>query len=84
MWAQAYSLFVTSNWTANLIVSLTTLTLIDTLGGVENAVNKAAAKQKGVAILYLIFAAICVLCLGFLYFMVPETKGTVATESGAR
>jgi hypothetical protein len=33
---------------------------------------------QGVAILYLLFGAMCALCLLFLYTLVPETKGHVA------
>jgi hypothetical protein len=38
--------------------------------------------QVGVAILYLIFACVCMLCLLFLYFDVPETQGHNADAKG--
>ena len=74
--SKAYSIFVTSNWTANLVISLVTLSLIDALG---QAVAPAGApleeeRQMGVAVLYLLFSAMCALCLAFLYLRVPETR----------
>lgn len=74
--SKAYSIFVTSNWTANLVISLVTLSLIDSLGRAVAPVGATTAKeqQMGVAVLYLLFAGMCALCLLFLYFMVPETK----------
>ncbi len=74
--SKAYSIFVTSNWTANLVISLVTLSLIDALGKAVAPADAEKAKQQqmGVALLYLCFAGMCVLCLLFLYFMVPETK----------
>lgn len=74
--SKAYSIFVTSNWTANLLISLVTLSLIDTLGEAVAPAGALKAKQQqmGVALLYFCFAGMCVLCLLFLYGMVPETK----------
>lgn len=74
--SKAYSIFVTSNWTANLVISLVTLSLIDALGrGVAPAgAPLEEQRQMGVAVLYLLFSGMCVLCLAFLYFRVPETK----------
>lgn len=74
--SKAYSIFVTSNWTANLVISLVTLSLIDALG---QAVAPAGApleeeRQMGVAVLYLLFSGMCALCLAFLYLRVPETR----------
>lgn len=74
--SKAYSLFVTTNWTANLFLALCLLSLINTFGGGQSPDNK----RQGVAIVYLIFAGICAACLLFLYFRVPETKGTTADD----
>ena len=76
--AKAYSLFTLSNWAANLIISLFTLTVINTLGGVSKNDSedvKTTHLKNGVSYLYFIFAGMCVLCLIFLYGLVPETKG---------
>lgn len=82
--SKAYSLFVTSNWTANLVISLTTLTIIQSLGTRYTPVGSSPEYQQkvGVAILYLIFACVCMLCLLFLYFDVPETQGHNADAKG--
>ncbi|TFJ81668.1 hypothetical protein NSK_006919 [Nannochloropsis salina CCMP1776] len=74
--SKAYSIFVTSNWTANLVISLVTLSLIDALGKSLASAGSSVEKQEqlGVALLYMCFAGMCVLCLLFLYFLVPETK----------
>lgn len=73
--SKAYSIFVTSNWTANLVISLVTLSLIDALGrGLAPGAPLEQERQTGVAVLYLLFSGMCLLCLAFLYFMVPETR----------
>lgn len=74
--SKAYSIFVTSNWTANLVISLVTLSLIEALGKAVAPEGSTEAKrqQMGVAVLYLLFSGMCILCLLFLYFLVPETK----------
>ncbi len=74
--SKAYSIFVTSNWTANLVISLVTLSLIDALGrGVApEGASIEQQRQMGVAVLYLIFSGMCLLCLLFLYSMVQEPK----------
>jgi uncharacterized membrane protein YhdT len=73
--SKAYSIFVTSNWTANLVISLVTLSLIDALGrGVAPAgASLEEQRQMGVAVLYLLFSGMCLLCLLFLYRMVPSS-----------
>jgi len=76
---KAVSLFLSVNWGSNLIIGLLTLTAIDGLGGVKSSMDDdetAVAEKKGVAYLYLIFAAFTVVALVFMHAYVPETKGT--------
>lgn len=80
---KAMSLFLSINWCCNLFIGLFTLTAIDGLGGVKSSMDddeSAKAEKKGVAGLYLIFAAFTFLCILFLLFFVPETKGKTIEE----
>jgi hypothetical protein len=45
--SKAYSLFVTTNWTANLVVALFTLSAIDGLGGVKEGMADQDAYKAG-------------------------------------
>ncbi|KAG5188478.1 general substrate transporter [Tribonema minus] len=63
--SKAYGLFVSANWASNLVVSSLTLTAIDALGG----------GARGVAHLYLIFAAVSAGAFCFVYARVRETMG---------
>jgi SP family facilitated glucose transporter-like MFS transporter 8 len=74
--SKAFSLFIQENWFWNLLISLSTLTLIEGIGG-----GSADAQQKkGVAWLFLIFAAIAALAFVFVVTYVKETKGKTAAE----
>lgn len=79
--SKAMSLFLCVNWGLNLIISLTVLTAINGLGNVtdddtvDDDSTRTDEQKKGVAYLFLIFAGFAVLCLAFLAFYVPETKG---------
>lgn len=76
---KAVALFLSVNWGSNLIIGLLTLTAIDGLGGVKNSMDDdevAQAEKKGVAYVYIIFAAFTVLALMFMHAYVPETKGS--------
>eukprot|EP01039_Chlorochromonas_danica_P000135 gene133-143_t len=75
---KAVTLFLSANWAANLAISLLTLTAINGLGGVHSGMDDDAegdAQKKGVAILYIIFAAFTVADIVFVHMLVPETKG---------
>lgn len=75
---KAVSLFLSINWCSNFVIGMCSLLAIDGLGGVqENMSDEEAseAKKKGVAYLYLIFAAISFTSAIYIYFQVPETKG---------
>ena len=75
---KAVSLFLSLNWGSNLLIGLLTLTAIDGLGGVKDNMTDdqtATAETKGVGYLYLIFAIVTAISIGFVTFLVPETKG---------
>lgn len=81
--SKAMSLFLSINWGFNFLIGLLTLTSINALGGVNSSMSndeEKKAQKNGVAILYFIFAAFCVLCLSFLNFYVPETRGKSPDE----
>jgi len=83
---KAVSLFLSVSWGSNLVIGLTTLTAINDMGGVTSGMTteeETAAKKKGVAFLYLFFAAMCVLSNAFIHFYVPETKGGLPASSSS-
>lgn len=74
---KAVSLFLSLNWCGNLVISLTILPAINSLGGVQGKVNEPhenQAQKEGVAKIYIIFAGITLLSLLFTHFFVKETK----------
>jgi len=75
---KAFSLFVAESWLWNVIISLTTLTVIEALGGGSSD----SEEKKGVAILFLIFGVLAVLAWAFILVLVPETKGQGAAVQG--
>jgi hypothetical protein len=77
---KAVSVFLSVNWSSNLLIGLFTLTSIDALGGVASGQSDdevGREEKRGVAYLYLIFASVVASTLAFLFFYVPETKGTL-------
>ena len=79
--SKAMSLFLSINWGSNLVIGLLTLTAIDLFGGVKSSMDDdetQQAEQKGVGWLYAFFATVTLVCLLFIQFYVPETKGTYA------
>lgn len=80
---KAVSLFLSISWGCNLAIGLSTLSLIDFLGGVEKCGTDdciQSSQKHGVAYLYYVFAGLTVLSLLFLHFLVPETKGKTPEE----
>jgi succinate dehydrogenase hydrophobic anchor subunit len=78
--AKAVSLFLSVNWATNLLIAMLTLTAIDGLGGVSDDMtddNQKDHEKIGVGALYLVFAGMTAACFAFIYFYVPETKGSV-------
>ena len=77
--SKAMSLFLSINWGSNLIISLFTLTLINKFGNVnsnnDDMIYKAGQKN-GVARLFLVFASFTFITWLFVFFYVPETKGS--------
>merc|ERR1711871_512828 len=77
--AKAFSLFLSVNWGANLIIAMVTLTTIDLLGGVDSDMDDddeiSGREKSGVAYLYLIMSGITVCSIAFIQYYVPETKG---------
>jgi len=67
--SQGMSLCLFVNWTFNLIISLSTLSLVDLFGG------KSHDGKSGVAYLFLCYAVFSALGFFFFYFLLPETKG---------
>lgn len=63
--AKAMSLAAIANWGANLLVALTFLTLLDSLGSMSA---------------FLLYAGIGVISWFFSFFLVPETKGLTLEE----
>ncbi len=68
---KAMSAFLMEAWFWNLLIALFTLTAIDGLGGGSDD----DSEKRGVAILFLIFAAICIVGVAFIMIYIPETKG---------
>lgn len=62
---RAASVATMVNWGANLLVSLTFLTLLNLLGPSNT---------------FWLYGLICLVALGFTYFLVPETKGRTLEE----
>lgn len=76
--SKAFGLFISINWGINLLIGLLTLSAIDELGGVKRGMtdeDKAVAEKKGVAWLFVVFGALCLLSQIFIVLIVPETKG---------
>jgi sugar porter (SP) family MFS transporter len=67
--AKCNGLFVSTNWFINILISVFTLTSIESLGGGSSDDEK----KRGVAILYGIFACITMLGLLLVYSIVNET-----------
>lgn len=78
--AKCNGLFVSMNWFINILISLFTLTSIESLGGGKSHDEK----KRGVAILYGIFAVITAMGLVLVYTIVnessPENKSNVGTK----
>jgi len=76
---KAFGLFLSVNWCANLIIGLFTLTAIEGLGGVTSDMDDddviSDHNKSGVAYLYFLFSGITAVCIAFIFFVVPETKG---------
>ena len=78
---KALSIFLCISWGSNLVVGLTTLPLIEAMGGVSSGMTDDAqsqAEKLGVAYLYFFFAGMSFISLVFIQFCVPETKGQSA------
>lgn len=67
---KAMSAFLMEAWFWNLLIALFTLTTIEGLGGGSDKDEQ----QRGVGILLLIFAAVCVIGCVFILTNIPETK----------
>jgi len=82
--SKAMSLFLSINWGSNLIISLFTLTLINKFGNVNSNDNDdiiyKAGQKNGVARLFLVFASFTFITWLFVFFYVPETKGSNADD----
>ena len=79
--SKAMALFLSVNWGFNLIISFFTLTLINSFGHVDKNADDIifeAEQKNGVGRLYIVFAGFTLLCLLFVQFYVPETKGSTA------
>jgi sugar porter (SP) family MFS transporter len=82
---KAFGFFVSVNWFCNLIIGLSTLSLIDYFGGVNEAGgDDDLGRKKGVATLYAIFSVISLVAFAFIHSMVPETKGTALDDACVR
>ena len=80
---KAISLFLSISWGCNLAIGLSTLSLIDFLGGVESCDTDdciQTSQKHGVAYLYYVFAAVTMICLFFIHLLVPETRGKTPEE----
>lgn len=77
--SKSFSLFLSINWAMNLLVGLLTLTAINGIGGASDDMDddseREDRKKVGVGSLYLIFAGLNAVCVAFIIFLVPETKG---------
>ena len=73
---KAFTVALTANFVGNLALSLSVLSIIDVVGGGD----APDQRKKGVAILFLFFAAVVVTAFVFIYFYVPETKGRSLEE----
>lgn len=79
--SKAMSLFLSINWGFNLIISLFTLTLINAFGHADvngDDIIYGAQQKNGVGRLFIFFACFTVLSWLFVFFYVPETKGTLS------
>lgn len=77
--SKAFGLFVSLNWGFNLVIGALTLTAIEGLGGTKSDMDddeKSKANKQGVAYLYFIIGAICVVMVLFIQRYIPETKGS--------
>lgn len=75
---KAVSLFLSINWTGNFIIAIGSLLTINALGGVKSSMSTdetQEAEKHGVAYLYIIFAIVSCVSCGYIYMIVPETKG---------
>eukprot|EP01039_Chlorochromonas_danica_P000137 gene135-145_t len=75
---KAVTLFLSAKMAPVLLISLVSLPAIDGMGGVRSDMDddaQASAEKKGVAFLYIIFAAFTVANIVFVHALVPETKG---------
>lgn len=75
---KAVSVFLSINWIGNFVIAIGSLLTIDALGGVNSSMTTdetQEAEKHGVAYLYIIFAIVSCISCGYIYTMVPETKG---------
>ena len=75
---KAYSLFVSVNWVTAFLATLLTLTTINGLGNVkasQDDESQTTHEKRGSGALFIVYIAVIIASLLFIYFRVPETKG---------
>jgi hypothetical protein len=86
------SLFLNVNWACNILLGLTTLEAIRSLGKVPKAVdddtyNNADAisehQKNGVAMMYFLFLGLTVACMLFVRLLVPETGNRLLRQNSS-
>lgn len=89
--AQAFSIFTAINWSSNLVIGLSTLSTIETMGkwllptspegdGEEGDDASQDQQKVGVAGLYAMFSILCFISVVFVHLYVRETMGKSLEE----
>jgi MFS family permease len=72
---RAFSIFMVTNWTVQLLLGLLALDAIGLLGTQQKGQELHEQARRGVGLLFLGFSAVCLLAIGAVLGLVPETRG---------